>query len=182
MIPLLFIPPLPLMSQLLVSSPALFSLLRPSVISLPSSSVSSSFLFSSSSFRHFSSSPSSSSSPPLSSASSSSSEEFPHLAAAIRRSNEEKRKRSQRVFFSIAGSSLMAVGFFVYPFFYMNKHNADPNDPRNVHYNGPMAKKGNIRGAYLNSGSIDVGSDDTYYKKHAAAVNQAIAIQTQTNK
>ena len=64
------------------------------------------------------------------------------------------------------------AAFFGFPFAYISYHNRQAAEARSGHYlsKGAMPPAAAIRGAYLNSGSKDVGYDDSYYQKHGHAV------------
>lgn len=83
------------------------------------------------------------------------------------------RKSSKKV--TLALLALVAVGF-TYPFAYIGYHrsqNPAPTAARKSSYqsDAPLPPSSMIRGAYLNSGSKDIGYDDQYYVKHAAQLN-----------
>ena len=67
--------------------------------------------------------------------------------------------------------ALVAV-FFIFPFGYIQRHNSKAD--KKGHYSGtePMGRTAVIRGAYVNTGSRDVGYDDEFYKRNAEVVRQ----------
>ena len=78
--------------------------------------------------------------------------------------------RSNRL---VTGSLVALVTvFFVFPFGYITYHNNKSD--RKGHYGGaePMGRTAVIRGAYVNTGSRDVGYDDEFYKRNAEVVRQ----------
>ena len=83
------------------------------------------------------------------------------------------------------------IGFvcagFVFPFYYLRHHNQHAG-PGHFHTEGKLSVNAVSRGAYLNSGSKDIGPDDTFFKKHAAmnpgttALEHRQAIQQKTRE
>ena len=66
------------------------------------------------------------------------------------------------------GVLLFAGAMFAFPFFFTSSH----NEKSRGHYlsKEPLPRQAVIRGAYLNSGTRDVGYDDTYFAKHGHVV------------
>ena len=67
--------------------------------------------------------------------------------------------------------------FFVFPFGYIRYHNSKAD--RKGHYGStePMSRTAIMRGAYINTGSKDVGYDDEFYKRNADVVRQLAEVQ-----
>ena len=67
--------------------------------------------------------------------------------------------------------------FFVFPFGYIGYHNSKAD--RKGHYGSqsPMVRQAAIRGAYINTGSKDVGYDNEFYKRNAEVVRQLAEAQ-----
>ena len=63
---------------------------------------------------------------------------------------------------------LLAAAFFGFPFAYLEYHNRASVVPRAGHYlsKEAMGPTAIVRGAYVNSGSKDVGYDDAYHTRH----------------
>jgi hypothetical protein len=85
---------------------------------------------------------------------------------------------NRRIFLSLAAFVGIA---FAFPFYYMQQHNSDPSKAGHMHSKSAMRAQQAIRGAYINSGSKDVGYDDTYYKKHQQQLLRAEGIQPNPN-
>ncbi len=76
-------------------------------------------------------------------------------------------------------ASLVALvaAFFVFPFAYIGRHNSKAD--KKGHYGGEaaMGRTAIMRGAYINTGSKDVGYDDEFYKRNAEVVRQLAEAQ-----
>jgi hypothetical protein len=89
--------------------------------------------------------------------------------------------KSSRNKVTFALLALVAVGF-TYPFVYINYHRSKNPTPaaRKSSYQSeaPLPPTSLVRGAYVNSGSKDVGYDDAFYKKHEAQLNALRQVET----
>ena len=75
---------------------------------------------------------------------------------------------------------MLLVGVcFAFPFVYISYHNRQEGQRRRGHYlsKEAMPPAAAIRGAYLNSGSRDVGYDEEYYKQHGQVVRELAEAQ-----
>ena len=80
---------------------------------------------------------------------------------------------------------LLLVGAcFAFPFVYIMYRNRVEVERQRGHYlnKGALPPAAAMRGAYLNSGSKDIGYDEEYYKRHAKVVRELAQAQRGGNK
>ena len=86
----------------------------------------------------------------------------PHLAGAVSRPPVPAMSAQKRTLFLTVG--ILVCGF-VFPFAYLRRHNNTQPGPGHFHSPDAMSQNSVSRGAFVNSGSKDVGPDSTFFRK-----------------